>query len=140
MTTRKETKPSAPSQVNKYLKALKHPLSNVVQALRQIILKTDPTIGEEIKWNAPAFFFTGEMEPSNPKLYQRYLVVFNVHRKDCIRLIFWRGARVKDTFGLLEGDYSDGRRLAMFDSIDDVKAKGPALRNVVKQQLNVLRK
>jgi hypothetical protein len=133
--SRKETKPSAPSQVNTYMRALKHPLSNVVEALRAIILSTDRTIGEEIKWNAPAFFFTGEMEPSDPKLYQRYLVIFNLFRKDCIRLVFWRGARVKHTFGLLEGTYADGRRLAAFSSMDDVKSKGPALRKVVKQQL-----
>jgi hypothetical protein len=136
--SRKETKPSAPSQVNTYMKALKHPLSNVVRALREIILATDPAIGEEIKWNAPAFFFTGEMAPSDPKLYRRYLVIFNLFRKDCIRLVFWRGARVKRTFGLLEGAYADGRRLAAFSSMEDVKSKSTALRKIVKQQLGAL--
>ena len=116
------------------------PIADVVQALRQLILKTDPEIGEEIRWNAPAFFFTGELEPSDPKLYQRYLVVFNLFRKDCIRLVFWRGASVKDAAAFLEGDYADGRRLAMFHDMADVTSQRTALRNVITQQVGILRK
>jgi hypothetical protein len=138
MGTRPTQRPSATADVNSYMKALKHPLSEVVQALRQIILKADPGIGEEIKWNAPAFFFTGAMAPSDPKLYTRYLVVFNLFRKDCIRLVFWGGAKVNDRSGLLEGEYADGRRLAMFHSMEEVEARQKALRAVVKQQLKVL--
>jgi hypothetical protein len=65
------TKPSKADKVDTYVKGLTHPLADVVAALRQIILKTDPQIGEEIKWNAPTFFFAGEMKPSDPKLYKR---------------------------------------------------------------------
>ena len=121
------------------MKRLKHPLSDVVEALRQIILKTDPKIGEEVKWNAPSFFYTGEMEPFNPKEYRRYLVVFNLFKKDCIRLVFWGGAKVKDTSGFLEGDYADGRRLAMFYGMNDVKSKQAKLQKIVKQQLKLLK-
>jgi hypothetical protein len=138
MGTTKVRKPSAPAEVNGYMKVLKHPLAKVVEALRQIILKAHADVGEEIKWNAPSFFFAGEMEPSDPKLYKRYLVVFNLYRKDCIRLVFWGGAKAKDPTGLLEGDYADGRRLAMFYGMDDVRAKGNALRNVVRHQIKVL--
>ena len=120
------------------MKALNHPLADVLEALRQIILTADREIGEEIKWNAPTFFFTGEMEPSDPKLYRRYLVVSNLYRKDCIRLVFWGGAKAKDPSGLLEGNYADGRRLATFSSLADVKSKAAALRNVVKQQIKAL--
>jgi hypothetical protein len=123
MASKKTTKPSESDKVDEYMKRLKHPLSDVVEALRQIILKTDPKIGEEVKWNAPSFFYTGEMEPFNPKEYRRYLVVFNLFKKDCIRLVFWGGAKVKDTSGFLEGDYADGRRLAMFYGMNDVKSK-----------------
>jgi hypothetical protein len=134
------TKPSEPDKVNTYMKTLEHPLSDVVQALRQIILKTDSSIGEEVKWNAPTFFYTGEMKPFNPKEYKRYLVVFNLFKKDCIRLVFWGGAKANDTSGFLEGDYPDGRRLAMFYSLEDVKAKQQALENVLKLQLEHLDK
>jgi hypothetical protein len=138
MGTAKSRKPSAPAEVNKYMKVLKHPLAEVVEALRQVILKAHSDVGEEIKWNAPTFFFTGEMEPSNPKLYKRYIVVFNLFRKDCIRLVFWGGANAKDPTGLLEGDYADGRRLAMFYDLADVKSKANALRNVVRHQIQAL--
>jgi hypothetical protein len=120
------------------MKSLKHPLSEVVEALRQIILKTDPEIGEEIKWNAPAFFYTGEMKPFNPKEYRRHLVVFNLFKKDCIRLVFWGGAKVNDGSGLLEGNYADGRRLAMFYGMQDVKSNRTNLQKIVKQQLQLL--
>jgi hypothetical protein len=134
------TKPSEPVQVDAYMQRLKHPLSDVLEALRQIILKTDPTIGEEIKWNAPTFFYTGDMRPFNPKEYKRYLVVSNIFRQDCIRLVFWGGARANDTSGFLEGDYADGRRLASFYGMSDVRSKKKALQNALRLQLKTLDK
>jgi len=134
------TKPSESDKVDAYMKSLKHPLSDVLEALRQIILKTDPSIGEEIKWNAPTFFYAGEMKPFNPKEYKRYLVVSNVFKPDCIRLVFWHGDRAKDTSGFLEGDYADGRRLASFSSLQDVKSKKKVLQSVLKLQLKHLDK
>jgi hypothetical protein len=70
------TKRSEPEKVDAYMHDLKHPLADVVQALRQIILKTDSEIGEEIKWNAPTFFYTGEMAPFNPKEYNHRIQSF----------------------------------------------------------------
>ena len=134
------TKSSESDKVDAYMQRLKHPLAEVLEALRQIILQADPAIGEEIKWNAPTFFYTGEMKPFNPKEYRRYLVVSNVFRKDCIRLVFWGGAKVKDTSGFLEGDYADGRRLAMYYSMQDVKSKKKLLQNAVRMQLQHLDK
>jgi hypothetical protein len=132
------TKPSEPEKVDEYVRQLKHPLVAVVEALRRIILSTDCEIGEEIKWNAPTFFYSGEMKPSNPKEYKRYIVVFNLYQKDCIRLVFPSGAKVKDTSGLLEGDYADGRRLAMFHDLDEVKAKEKALQRAITKWLTLL--
>jgi hypothetical protein len=72
------TKPSEPEKVDAYMAKLKHPLADVVAALRKIILSTEREIGEEIKWDAPAFFYSGEMKPSDPKEYKRYIIVFNL--------------------------------------------------------------
>jgi hypothetical protein len=72
---------------------LKHPLAGVAKALREIILKADSEIGEEIKWNAPAFFCTGELPPFNPKEYERHIVVFKFYKQGCIRLVFPSGER-----------------------------------------------
>ncbi|HEY9002440.1 MAG TPA: DUF1801 domain-containing protein [Mucilaginibacter sp.] len=134
------TKPSEPDKVDAYMAKLDYPLKDVVQALRKLILSTDPEIGEEIKWNAPTFFYAGEMRLFNPKEYKRYLIVFNLHQKDCLRLVFPSGARVNDTSGLLEGSYADGRRLAMFRSMDDVHAKKDAMQRVIKEWLRTLDK
>jgi hypothetical protein len=119
---------------------LKHPLAKVVEDLRQIILSIDKEIGEEIKWNAPTFFYSGKMKPANPKEYRRYIVVFNLFKKDCIRLVFPSGAKVEDKSGLLEGDYADGRRLAMFYSAKDVKSKEKDLRVVIEKWIKLLEK
>jgi len=132
------TKPSQPEKVDAYLKKLKHPLKEVVEALRQIILSTDREIGEEIKWNAPTYFFSGEMRPFNPKEYKRYVIVFNLYQKPCIRLVFPSGAKVNDKTGLLQGDYSDGRRLALFPNLAEVKSKEKVLQAVIRKWLKLL--
>jgi len=132
------TKPSEPDKVDAYMAKLKHPLMDVAAALRKIILSTDSEIGEEIKWNAPTFFYSGEMKPSDPKEYKRYIIVFNLFQKDCIRLVVWKGARVNGKSGLLEGDYADGRRLVLFHSMEEVKAKKAALQGVIRRWLETL--
>ena len=134
------TQPSDPVAVEAYLKRAKHPLLDVTAALRQIILQADPAIGEEIKWNAPAFFFTGAMPPSDPKKYRRYLVIFNLFRKDCIRLVFWGGAQVKDRTGFLTGNYADGRRLAVIRDRTEAEAKRAVLQAILRRQLRLLKK
>ena len=132
------TKASEPEVVDAYLKKLKHPRKDVAEALRKIILKTDKEIGEEIKWNAPSFFYTGKMKPFDPKEYKRNIVNFNFFKKDCLRIIFLRGALVKDASGLLEGDYADGRRLAIFSDLKDLKKKEKAVQSVVKQLVKLM--
>jgi hypothetical protein len=131
---------SNPEEVDGYMQKLDHPLLEIIEALRKIILSTDKEIGEHIKWNAPSFFYTGEIKPFNPKEYKRYIIVFNLFKKDCIRLVFPSGAKVNDASGLLEGDYNDGRRLALFYTMDDVRAKEKAMRQVIKTWLQLVEK
>jgi hypothetical protein len=139
MNTALETKKSDTATVDAYMAALKHPLADLAKALRRAILATDPQIGEEIKWNAPAFFYVGPMQPFNPKEYRRHLVVFNFHRKDLIRLVFWHGDRAKDKSELLQGDYADGRRLAQFANRSELTARKSALAKILKAQLKSLK-
>jgi hypothetical protein len=126
-------------QVTEHIQKLDPALAETVEAIRQIILKTDKEIGEHIKWNNPSFYYTGEMKPFDPKEYKREIIVMNLH-KGRIMLVFPSGAKVNDTSGLLEGDYKDGRRLAIFKDIDDVKAKENALQNVIKTWLTLVEK
>jgi hypothetical protein len=134
------TKASKPEEVDAYMMKLRHPLKDVTESLRRIILAADKSIGEDIYWNAPSFFYTGKMKPFKPKEYKRFIVVFNFLKKDCIRLIFLRGAMVNDKTGLLQGDYTDGRRLAFFHDIKEVKAGEKALQSVVKKLVKLIDK
>jgi hypothetical protein len=115
-----------------------HPLKEVMQALRGIILATDPAIGEEVKWNAPTFFYTGEMVKTDPKLFKRYLIVSNVHAKDHIMLVWPSGARVDDGSGFFEGTYADGRRLLRFFNLEDVASKKAQVQACIRQWLATL--
>jgi hypothetical protein len=130
--TELSAKPSDTVGVDAYMAKLKHPLKKEAELLRQIILKCDKSIGEEIAWNAPSFFYTGKMKPFKPKEYKRFILNFNLFKKDCIRLIFLRGEQIKDKSGLLEGDFADGRRIAIFNSADEIKKRKKDLENVVK--------
>lgn len=118
--------------VAEYYKKLNHPLTDVVAALREIVLSADPEIGEQIKWNSPSFYFTGTMKPFDPKEYKRDLVVFNLHKKEFVLLVFPTGAKVPDQSGLLEGKFTDGRKVAKFANLDEVKRRSADLKSVVK--------
>lgn len=137
---KESTKPSNPVQVDEFMNKLQHPMKQVMEALRQIILAAEKTVGEEIYWNAPSFFYTGKMNPFAPKEYKRFLLVFNFHKKDCVRLIFLTGAKLEDKSGLLTGDYADGRRLALFHSMEDVKTHEKTLQKLVKKWIKLLDK
>jgi hypothetical protein len=130
------TKAGTPEKVDAFMQNLEHPLHDVATALRQFILSIDKKIGEEIAWNAPSFFYTGPMEPFPAKEYRRLILNFNLFRKDCVRLVLLRGANADDPTGLLQGDYKDGRRLALFHNIDEVKKNEKALKKIIKQLLS----
>jgi hypothetical protein len=125
--------------VTEYIQQLEPAFGEIIETIRQIILSTDQEIGEEIKWNAPTFYYTGDMKPFNPKEYKRYIIVTNFH-KGRILLVFPSGAKVNDTTGFLEGDYKDGRRLVYFKDLEDVKSKANALQTVVKVWLALVEK
>lgn len=134
-----QTKASNSDEVDAFMKKLKHPLKDATEELRKIILAADKNIGEEIAWNAPAFFYAGKLAPFNAKEYKRHIVVFNFFKKDCLRLIFLKGANVPDR-GLLEGAYTDGRRLVLFHSLDEVKSKKKEMQAIVKDLVKFISK
>jgi hypothetical protein len=123
---------SDPEVVDAYMDKLKHPLHDVAVYLREIFASADKSVGEKIAWNAPAFFYTGKLKPFNPKEYKRYIVVFNFTKKDCIRLVFLKGALASDTSDLLEGDYKDGRRIASIYSMAEAKKAAKDLKKITQ--------
>jgi hypothetical protein len=126
-------------QVTEHIRQLEPVLAASVEAIRQIILRTDASIGEQIKWNNPCFYYTGEMKPFTPKAYKREIAVFNLF-KGRLMLVFPSGATVNDTSGLLEGAYTDGRRLAVFKDMDDIQAKAADLQDVIIKWLQLVEK
>jgi len=126
-------------QVTAHIQKLDPAIRDVVETLRQIILNTDTEIGEHIKWNNPSFYYTGDMAPFDPKEYKRDIIVMNLH-KNRVMLVFPSGAKVNDTAGFLEGDYKDGRRLAIFKDMEDVHTKTAALQDVITKWLSIVEK
>ena len=132
--------PLSPSeQVTHHIQNLPTDIAETVEYIRQLILNTHPEIAEHIKWNSPSFYYTGEMKAFNPKEYKRDLIVMNLH-KGRIILVLPTGAKINDATGLLEGKYTDGRRLISFKDMDDVKKKEVDLRWVIKEWLALVEK
>ena len=134
-----KSKLSDKEQVEEHIARLDSTLKPTIEYLRQIILATDSEIDERIKWNNPSMYYAGEMKPFDPKEYKREIVVFNLH-KGRIMLVFPSGAKVNDTSGLLEGKFTDGRKIVTFKDIDDVKAKEKDLQRVIKIWLSLVDK
>ncbi|MBK9105976.1 MAG: DUF1801 domain-containing protein [Saprospiraceae bacterium] len=126
-------------QVTEHISKLDVAIVPVVETLRKIILSTEKTIGEHIKWNNPCYYYTGEMKPFNPKEYKREIVVFNLY-KGRIMMVFPSGARVNDTSGFLTGEYKDGRRIAIIEDLKDAKAKKKILQHVIREWLKGVEK
>lgn len=124
---------SEPEKVTAFMENLHHPLKALVEYLREIILAAHPEIGEGIYWNVPTFYFTGEMQPFDPKTYKRYIVGFNFYKQDTIRLIFLHGANASNELGLLQGDYSDGRKLMSFKNLEEVENHREALEKIIRE-------
>lgn len=127
-------------QVLDYISKLEMPTSETITYLRKIILDTDLEIAEHIKWNSVSFYYSGDMKLFDPKEYKRDLLVLNVHRKEGILVVFPTGDRIHDTFGLLEGNYSDGRKMAKIKDLEDAKTKKEALQNAIKNWISTIEK
>ncbi len=137
MTELKESNNSA--GVTDLIKKLNSGFIPLIEEIRKLILQADKEIDEHIKWNSPAFFYNGKMKPFNPKEYKRDIVVMNL-RKNTVLLVFPTGDKIKDPQELLEGKYTDGRRLFTFKNPTDVKEKGKYLQTLIKNWLSQVEK
>ncbi|UUC45708.1 DUF1801 domain-containing protein [Flavobacterium cerinum] len=124
--------------VTEHIQNRNHPLTAIIMALRQIILEVDNRIAEQIKWNSPSFYYSGAMKPFDPKEYKRDIVVFNLHKEDCVLLVFPTGATIHDTSGLLEGKFTDSRKVVLFKSIDQVMQRKNDLQAIITEWLRLV--
>ena len=130
-------KKSPQEQVDEFIQKLEPGTSKAIAEIRRIILSADAEVGEHIKWNAPAFYYTGEMKAFNPKEYKRDIAVLNLH-KGRLMIVFPTGAKLKDGSGLLEGDFKDGRRIVNYKDADDVLSKEKQLKYIIKEWLKLV--
>ena len=113
--------------IEQYLAGFEHPLLEAITEVRQIFAAHSPEITEEVKWNAPTFRYRGE-----------YLVTIHVKALDRVMLIFHNSVTPEVSSELLEGHYADGRRMAYFANIDEVREKRAALDDVIAQLISLL--
>lgn len=132
--------PTPAEQVNSYIAKMEVETAQTMQAIREAILETDNEIGEHIKWNSPAFYYTGEMKEFDAKEYKRDLVVYNLRKNGDVMLVFPTGSTINDINGILEGNYTDGRRMVTIKNKADLEAKKQALQTVIKQWLSLIEK
>jgi hypothetical protein len=122
--------------VSNYINEHPHDFAELINTIRQLILSSDSQIGEHIKWNSPSFFYDGPMEPFKPKEYKRDLVVVNT-RKNIALLVFPTGDIIQKATAILEGTYTDGRRMITFNNMYDIKNKGIELQKVIKEWISL---
>lgn len=136
----KATDDSNDSQsVTQFIETLEPAIAEAVEAIRHIIMSASPLIGERIKWNHPSFFYIGDMLPFNPKEYKRDIAVFNLN-KGRIMLVLPSGAKLNHASGLLEGDFTDGRRTITFKDVADVISKEQLLLDAIKEWISLVDK
>jgi hypothetical protein len=125
--------------VSEYIQKLPKDIQPAVEYLRQLILSIDTEIAEHIKWSSPAFYFSGQMKAFDSKEYKRDILVMNL-RRGKIMCVMPTGMNVKNNTALLEGDYTDGRRMINFKDLNDIKLKAPQLKDAVKEWLSLVEK
>ena len=135
-----KSKLSNEEQVSEYISKLEDSLVETIRYLTEIILETDIEIALHIKWNSVSFYYSGEMKEFNPKEYKRDILVLNIHRKNQILIVFPTGNKISNASGFLEGNYTDGRKLAKIKDLEEAKLKKEALQNVIKDWLSKIEK
>ena len=128
-----------PDSVSALIQKLPPDFARLVEAIRQTILSVDAEIAEQIKWNSPSFFYRGQMKPFDPKTYKRDIVVLNLH-KGAALLVFPTGETVGDVSDILEGNYTDGRRLVTIRDMTDFERKKQDLKKVIAAWLSRVEK
>ncbi len=105
-----------------------------INLVRKLILNSEPTLEENIKWNAPNYVFKGEDR-----------ITFNViNKENKVKLILHMGASKKEdkkSKPVLSNDYgivdwkSNIRGSISFDNLEDIKTKADSLTKIVPDWL-----
>lgn len=114
--------------VNVFMSVLEHPHKATIEALRELILSTDPTIAEGIKWKLPSFR-TSE-----------YFATLHLRAKEGMGLVLHLGAKVRDVPSFAIDDpqsiltwLARDRAIVNFSSVDDLRNRAEPLRALLRQ-------
>ncbi len=116
--------------VEAMLENLEHPLRENIATVRRMILETDASIREAVKWNAPSFRTT------------EFFATFHLRSRDRVQLVLHTGAKRKataetglpidDPDGLLQWLAKD-RCMLSLESDADLEATRAGLQAIVRQ-------
>jgi uncharacterized protein YdhG (YjbR/CyaY superfamily) len=120
---------SGGAEVDAYMNSLKHAQKDVIQAVREVIVKADKRMQERVKWNAPSFYHV----VADGRAMD--FAAFNPRAKGFVQLIllFPMGV-VDDPKQIMQGSWTD-RREARFADMAEVTKKKSALTKLVKAWL-----
>lgn len=124
-------------EVSQFIDNLEPNFQEMLTYLRNLMLSIDPNIAEQIKWNSPSFYYTGPLKAFDPKTYQRDILVTNL-RKKTLLCILPTGQKIKKNVQLLEGEYTDGRRMITFENLADLQKKETLIRDLMIEWLELL--
>ena len=113
-------------EVTKFMETLDHPLKAEVQTIRDIIKGVHSGIGEQVKWNAPSYFYNNAD-----------FVTFNLWKKDVVHLVFHHPACVRIASPLLEGDYPS-RRMLYLSGVEDLEVKRAELERIIGEMVKAI--
>lgn len=127
--------PDGTKNVEIFLSSLDHPRKQEILALRKIILNSDPSIGEDIKWNVPSFFI------------KEFFATFHLRGKGSVQVIMHFGAKKRDDT-IQDGAITDpdsllvwlgkDRAAIKFDNMNEVIARQSAFENILRQWIRFI--
>lgn len=125
-------------KVDEFISKLEANEQELVSYLRDLVLKIDTEIHEQIKWNSPSFYYAGEMKVFDPKEYKRDLLVLNLYRGKFL-LVFPTGAKIEDS--ILKGkNYPDGRKILTIENPEDLKKIESSLKDGILNWISQIEK
>jgi hypothetical protein len=131
VSTKRSAKSNKLQDVEAFIQTSKHAMKSAMIALRVIILNTDKSLTEQIKWNAPSFCHQDDDR-----------ITFNLSKPDCLQVIWHCGAKSKDRKGkenLFEDDsgllewLSPDRAISRFYSEAEVAKSKATITKLVKR-------
>jgi hypothetical protein len=122
-----KTKNNLNPSVTQFLDALNHPFRAEIEALRHLILNSNLSLTEDIKWNGPNYCFNNEDR-----------ITMSIQPPKQVRIVLHCGAKVKtapkeklikNDYGILDWKGND-RAIATFKSMNDVERMKESLTKI----------